>query len=231
MTTLGPYLLGYNETPECGIYTGDARELAPAIPDESVDLIFTDPTYDRVDDYRWLTKTAARVLKKSGNILVWSNGRWQYRNTQWLDTPSLFYHRTLAVVMSNRKPPMDGKIIAKVNYVIWFGRNDSRGMLDYLRDGHISVGKNWNGIPKPQRKWGKSAEFTKMCLKCFATRKSIIVDFFAGNGTVSAVCKSLGYQYLAFEIDPEIAEEARERVQQTQPPLLMPQPKQTEMML
>ena len=37
---LGPYLLGPNDTPENGIYTGDARELAKAIPDESVDLIF-----------------------------------------------------------------------------------------------------------------------------------------------------------------------------------------------
>ena len=40
MTTLGPYDLNT-------IITGDARELAKAIPDESVDLIFTDPVYDR----------------------------------------------------------------------------------------------------------------------------------------------------------------------------------------
>lgn len=34
------------------IVTGDARELAKRIPDESVDLIFTDPIYDCIDDYR-----------------------------------------------------------------------------------------------------------------------------------------------------------------------------------
>lgn len=56
---LGPYLLGPNDTPENGIYTGDARELAKAIPDESVDLIFTDPVYDRIEDYRWLAETGA----------------------------------------------------------------------------------------------------------------------------------------------------------------------------
>ena len=44
---IGPYELDR-------IITGDARELAKAIPDESVDLIFTDPVYDRIDDYRWL---------------------------------------------------------------------------------------------------------------------------------------------------------------------------------
>ena len=47
MDSLGPYLLGPNNTPENGIYTGDAWELARAIPDESVDLIFTDPVYDQ----------------------------------------------------------------------------------------------------------------------------------------------------------------------------------------
>ena len=58
---LGPYRLGPNDTPENGIYCGDARELAQAIPDESVYLVFTDPVYNRVDDYRWLAETGARV--------------------------------------------------------------------------------------------------------------------------------------------------------------------------
>ncbi|MBU1621856.1 MAG: hypothetical protein KJ604_20565, partial [Gammaproteobacteria bacterium] len=71
MDSLGPYLLGPNDTPENGIYTGDARELAEAIPDESVDLIFTDPVYDRIDDYRWLAEAVARVLKQDRACLVW----------------------------------------------------------------------------------------------------------------------------------------------------------------
>jgi DNA modification methylase len=49
--TLGPYKLGFNSDENVGIYTGDARELSRAIPDESVDLIFTDPVYDRIEDY------------------------------------------------------------------------------------------------------------------------------------------------------------------------------------
>jgi len=42
---LSPYLLGPNSTPENGIYAGDAKELAKLIPDESIDLILTDPPY------------------------------------------------------------------------------------------------------------------------------------------------------------------------------------------
>jgi len=36
----------------------------------------------------------------------------------------------------------------------------------------------------------------------------------------------LGRRYLAFEIDPDSAELARERVRNTQPPLFVPQPEQ-----
>lgn len=52
------------------IITGDARELAKQIPDESVDMVFTDPVYENIDDYRWLAETAARVLKPGGACLV-----------------------------------------------------------------------------------------------------------------------------------------------------------------
>ena len=70
---LGPYELGPNNTPENGIYTGDARELAKEIPDESVDLIFTDPPYKKQFQYlyEWLPGEAARVLKQDGFVLCY----------------------------------------------------------------------------------------------------------------------------------------------------------------
>ena len=55
------------------VITGDARALAGQIPDESVDLIFTDPVYDQMDDYRWLAETAARVLKPDRACLTFSS--------------------------------------------------------------------------------------------------------------------------------------------------------------
>ena len=39
----------------------------------------------------------------------------------------------------------------------------------------------------------------------------------------------LGRRYLAFEIDPDTAEMARERVRMTQPPLFVPEPQQLEL--
>ena len=60
----------------CTIVTGDAKELAPAIPDESVDLIFTDPPYSRefLPLYGWLSETAARVLRPERFVLAMCGG-------------------------------------------------------------------------------------------------------------------------------------------------------------
>ena len=222
---LGPYLLGPNDTPENGIYTGDARELAKAIPDASVDLIFTDPVYDRIEDYRWLAETAARVLRLTGAVLVWSNGKWHHRNTCWLEDGGLCWRYTFANVMVGGPQPMCGKIIAKSNRVLWLDRNNDSRMAKYLADGLITT--NRNDLAKGF-KWSKSPRMTADAMRCFL---GIVLDPFVGGGTVPAVCKMLGRRYLAFEIDPDTAELARERVRNTQPPLFVPEPVQQEMRL
>src|SRR5205814_2191015 len=50
------------------ITTGDAQLLSTHIPDNSIDLIFTDPPYDRdsLSLYEWLAEFAARALKPGG---------------------------------------------------------------------------------------------------------------------------------------------------------------------
>ena len=63
----------------------------------------------------------------------------------------------------------------------------------------------------------------------FVESDNVIFDPFAGGGTAPAVCKMLGRRYLAFEIEPDVAEMARERVRLTQPPLFVPQAEQMEM--
>jgi len=70
---LGPYDLN-------AIYTGDARVLAKAIPDGSIDLIVTSPPYDNLRqyngyefDFEGIAGQLARVLKPGG-VIVWIVG-------------------------------------------------------------------------------------------------------------------------------------------------------------
>lgn len=59
----------------------------------------------------------------------------------------------------------------------------------------------------------------------------IVCDPFCGSGSTCVSAKILGRRYLAFEIDPDIAELARNRVRNTQPPLFIPEPEQLEIAL
>lgn len=223
MDRLGPYLLGPNDENQ-GVYTGDARQLAKAIPDESVDLIFTDPVYQNIEDYRWLAETAARVLKPYAPILVWSNGKWHRINADWLEAAGLTYRWDFGCVIATGPAPMNGKIIAKTNRLIWLDLNRQSKMLDYLADGYWSG--SWSKL-YGEWKWTKNPEFTLQAIRAFCNG-GVIFDPFAGQGTTPAVCKMMDRHWLGFEIDPDTAEQARQRIRETQPPLFVPEPQQLD---
>jgi site-specific DNA-methyltransferase (adenine-specific) len=243
---LGPYLLGPNDENQ-GIYTGDARELARAIPDESVDLIFTDPVYDRIEDYRWLAETAARVLKPDSACLVWFPVEEMpaviHLMTGVFDGGVLAYLWLLDFVLIGT-PLFYGNIGVKSQKCLWVekGRSSlSKMILDvtminaYQRPNRNNA-KVWKESSRGGAKlkggmtdWGKDVTGTGRFVSAFTQQGGTVLDPFTGSGTVPAVCKMLGRRWLAFEIDPDVAERARERVQMTQPPLFVPEPEQIGM--
>lgn len=216
---LGPYDLN-------SIITGDARELAEAIPDESVDLIFTDPVYDRIDDYRWLAETAARVLRPDRACLVWIGIGYlpeiATALSEYLDYRWQFIGYYTNQVSPSRVPYGFSKYIS----LLWFDKGKvkcPRG-IDLLPS-PVFNDINYNG-GKINHIWSKPTKFYKYNLSLFTHPNDIVFDPFTGGGTVPAVCKMLGRNYLAFEVDPATAEAARERVLLTQPPLFVPEPEQ-----
>lgn len=199
------------------IVTGDARELARAIPDESVDLIFTDPVYEAYGCYETLAEIARRVLRPHGKVLCWSNGKWHRQNATWLEQNGLRYRWDFAYVITGGAAPMNGKIIAKTNRLIWLDLHGTSVMSGYLADGYAGV--TWSRPNTHNHKWTKSPKYTGQALNAFSYVCDVVLDPFTGGGTVPAVCKMLGRNFVAFEIDPGTAQMARLRVEQTQVPL------------
>jgi hypothetical protein len=217
MDKLGPYELNT-------IITGDARELAKAIPDESVDLVFTDPIYSNIDDYRWLAETAARVLKPDSACLVWfdePNFDAIYRSMTPILSFAAFMHWQR---YGHLAPSRSG--ITVISPCLWLEVGKSK---TYKRIA------NWCGVPNglgvSNFHWSKPMILLRKWVDAFTLDGSTVFDPFTGGGTVPAVCKMLGRNYLAFEIDPATADMARERVANTQPPLFVDGPQQTEMEL
>lgn len=214
MNKLGPYELN-------SIVTGDARELAKDIPDESIDLIFTDPVYDRIEDYEWLAKTAARVLKPNKSVLAFCGHSYTISSGS-----VMLSHLMGGPVLEHYVSGSVGRLFShsiqcNVLPCLWF----SKGIPD----------NKWMALqelstPKGQRghKWGKAEDMAMYRISRFTNLKDIILEPFCGGGSTISVCKQLNRQYLAFEIDPLTADLARQRVANTQPPLPLVYPEQLE---
>lgn len=80
------------------VITGDFREIMAAMPDESVDMIFTDPPYDEASIHLYgdLARLAALKLKKNGSLLAYA-GHYALPEIFELMTPHLRFWWTLAI--------------------------------------------------------------------------------------------------------------------------------------
>ena len=212
---LGPYELNT-------IVTGDARELAKAIPDESVDLILTDPPYPKeyLPLFEWLGHESSRMLKSDGFLITLTGQNYfdvvfaslsRHLYFYWIG--AMKHHEGMAYrfhpkhIMSSWKP------------TLWFTKSTPRShpyVFDLI----------YNPRDKRFHKWGQGTAWFSYYISKLTTVESVLFDPFCGGGTVPTVCKMLGRNYLAFEIDPATAELARERVRLTQPPLFVPETEQ-----
>ena len=221
---LGPYLLGPNDENQ-GIYTGDARELAKAIPDESVDLIFTDPVYQNIEDYRWLAETAARVLKPGCDFLVYYA---QFHLVETIDA--------LRVSLDVRWPCVEKRMLGATGPRIWtYGLQTYALALLWCSKGKprtLSSTRTDYTLRLPQslnHAWSKNTTGTTSWITRYSEPGDIVWDTFCGGGSIESACKLRNRRWLAFEIDPGTAERARERVRNTQPPLFVMEPEQAVM--
>jgi len=211
---LGPYVLGTTDDEHQGIYTGDALELAEAIPDESVDFIFTDPVYWHIDDYLWLAEVASRVLKPTGTVLAqvgalfWIEAQNAFREVgEMVHLPPIIevYHFSTTAFQVGSV-----RILSGYQPYIW--------AIKTMRTLSI-MNRSFGKRDKVHHEWGDGANFFSRYIQVLTESDQVIFDPFTGGGTVPAVCKMLGRKWLAFEINPAVAERAQERVRNTPSPL------------
>lgn len=196
------------------ITTGDARELARALPDSSVDLIFCDPVYERIEDYAWLAETAARVLRPGGSLLCF---QWTgFLQQTFAAMSALSFEWMFSLYIPNRTKDTRCKAgFNKWTPCLWFSSGDAKSprTADIMQ---CNAFQAVFGTGESNHPWSKSPEFIFHLMERFTRPGAIVFDPFTGGGTVPAVCKMLNRNYIAFEVDPATAERARQRVDATQ---------------
>jgi DNA modification methylase len=209
------YLPGPNATAENGVYCGDSRELAAAIPDASIDAIITDPVYQHIDQYAWLGQLAMRVLRPDRPLLVFNGIGYLPQVTAALQQAGLTYRWQIAIA----------------HVVTRYTR--SRHWIGYLRSGWISLtwwdkgkaklhARVYDSMPVTGTKahdgathdhpWEKGQRWLYYLARAFAHPDGVTLDPFCGSGSVPATVARLGRSWLAFDIEPDNVQTTRERL-------------------
>lgn len=191
-----------------GLHHGDFRELAEAIADASVQLVFTDPPYDResVDLYEDAARIARRILKPGGSFIAYSGQR-HLPQVLTACGRHLDYWWTIAGVHGG-----GNQILQKLGIrcgwkpLVWFvkqTRGDVQNILLDIVDGTRE---------KAEHEWQQAEEEARHIIEKLTTPDGLVVDFFVGSGTSAAAAKRLNRRWIGFELNAATAEKASERI-------------------
>lgn len=195
------------ELPE-GLHAGDFRELSAQIPDNSVDLVFTDPPYDRDSAplYGDAARIAARILKPGGSFIAYTG---QVNLPEVLATCSehLRYWWTIAGVHSGGSQIMN-KYGIRCGWkpLVWFVKGTRGDVQSVLFD--VVTGDR----EKQSHEWQQAEAEARYYIENLTFPGGVVVDFFGGGGTTMVAAKALDRRCIMFEINPASVEKIAKRV-------------------
>jgi len=210
----------YYEEEDGLLYHADALEILKQFPDESVDLIVTDPPYgisyrkkgepimigDAGNVLGFVLPELYRVLKKEGAIYIFTSFKnladWLYRFQNY------FKMHNLIIWDKKRNSGLQMGSNYGFRYeMIFFG---SKG-LHKLRGNHDDV-IEIEKVKKRLHPTEKPVELFGIFVKMSSDEGDIVLDPFAGSGSSLVACKKLGRKFIGIELNGKYCEIAKRRL-------------------
>jgi len=185
------------------IYCGDCLELMKDFPDNSVDLVLTDPPYglnkkmqggtwgvayrhgDMMEwDYVVSEADIQEITKRGKNAIIWGANHYAMPPSRcWLVWQKPYF------------PTMSDCELA------WTTFDKPSKSFSHNRIGNI------NGHPTE-----KPIGLMLWCLDKYSKKGDLILDPFCGSGTTCVAAKMLGRRYIGIEKSPDYCKIARKRI-------------------
>lgn len=191
------------------IISGNFLYIQEYIPNDSIDLVFTDPPYPKkyFHTYQYLADCCPRIMKKGASLMTivphyslpdvikCFDGKLKYR---WQMCMNQFEgsHSRMAMGIEVMYKPM-----------LWYVKGSYPKGRGFLRDGIKIDGKS--GQQKKLHKWEQDTDWCLYYIEKLTKPGDVVLDPYIGSGTVARACKKLDRRFIGIDIDPESCEIAR----------------------
>ena len=224
------------------IYNIDCLEGLKQLPNESIDLIITSPSYNlgkthhtgnhRFESYnqynddmpedlyqKWqieILNECYRVLKQNGSM--WYNHKNRIKNGiqitpyEWILRSNLMVKQE--IIWENGSQNFDKiRFYPMTERVYWLAKNHTTKMFNIINHHDFFKRDEWQPV---KTKGAHKRTFPeKMCtdiISCFPDA-DIILDPFMGSGTTAIASIRMNRHYIGFEIDQAYCDIAKERIE------------------
>ncbi|MHA1783583.1 MAG: DNA-methyltransferase [Candidatus Helarchaeota archaeon] len=195
-------------------------KLLPKLPDESIDLVVTDPPYnvtdfswDNLNNFKRFTETwfkeTFRVLKNNAFMLVfWSEKHLKIGFEIFNPSRILIWHHS-----NLTQTGLNGEFVYDVNFIFLIKKGNAK-----IKRGKHSVLFNYS---KPQSNFRKDKayhpaqkplELIKKLVYLCSNENDIVLDPFLGSGTTMRACLELKRNCIGIEINPEYIKIIKKRL-------------------
>jgi DNA modification methylase len=189
---------------------GDFTEKCKDIPDNSVDLIFTDPPYVKkfMLMYKELGKVAFRILKPGGSLITYLEQLALRETYDNIESSGLRFNWILAVKHTGSSVAQNGPhVFVTWKPLLWFVKGDKLRTPDYIRDSIESQPPD-----KSLQDWAQPPVEAEHVISKLTVENDIVLDPFMGSGTTCIAALNLKRQVIGIEIDPARFEVATARI-------------------
>jgi site-specific DNA-methyltransferase (adenine-specific) len=195
-----------------GIIVGDFREHIDRIPAGTVDLIFTDPPYDRdsLEMYGHLAEFGAAKLREGGSLVVYC-GIYLLPDIFNLMNPHLRYWWTFASIYdgpSLHTTMREYGVTVCWKPLLWYVKGTRGEKTRFVNDVLSSKKREKDTHP-----WQQSIAPARVVIESLCPKNGLVCDPFLGGGTTAVASNELNRRWVGFEIDKETARRAAKRIE------------------
>jgi len=221
------------------IYNMDCLEGMEQIPNESIDLVVTDPPYKTTS--RGNAGNSGGMLQKKINMKgkvfkhndidpkvyipeifrVLKDGSHFYIMTNHINLQNMLnictengFHFIKSLIWNKGNKIMGQFYMSQFEYILFFRKGKGKkinkcGTADIL---NIPNKKTKGSDGKNLHDTEKPVELMKVLIENSSQENQIVLDPFMGSGTTAIACINTNRNYIGFEIDPDYYEAALERI-------------------